>query len=165
MYAAVPRITPNAVTAGLVTVASAPEARSLDGSSALASPKSSTLTVPSGRSLMFASLVRSFQRLGNLLRDGQRLARRQRTGGNPFCECHALDEFQDQHGRRAGILDSVDRRDERMVQRGQDLCFAAEPGRPIAIVRDVVRKHLERDVASERRIAGTIDLSHSSGAE
>jgi len=120
------RITPHAVTAGLVTVASAPEARSFDGGSkALASPKSSTFDgavraeLDVGRleiAMDDASLVSSFQCLGNLVRDDQRLAERQRPSADPFCQCHALDELQDQHGRRAGILDSVDRRDERMVQ-------------------------------------------------
>jgi hypothetical protein len=50
-------MTPHAVTAGLVIVASAPDATAFEaGSSALASPKSSTFTVPSGRSLMLAGL-------------------------------------------------------------------------------------------------------------
>ena len=57
MYAAVPSKTPPAVImAGDVIVGeeTAPAAASPDGSSALASPKSSTLTVPSGRTLMLA---------------------------------------------------------------------------------------------------------------
>ncbi len=58
MYAAVPRIMPICVIAGVVIVgefdSSARAAPA--GSSALASPKSRTFTVPSGRSLMFAGL-------------------------------------------------------------------------------------------------------------
>ena len=56
MYAAVPRIIPACVIAGVVIVGdidalgNAPDA----GSIALAKPKSSTFTVPSSRTLMFA---------------------------------------------------------------------------------------------------------------
>ena len=102
-------MTPNAVAAGLVTVASAPDATAFEaGSSALASPKSSTFTVPSGRSLILAGfrsrwtmplLVRGFQGLGNLVGDAQGLVDRQGPA-HPFRERNALDEFQDEHRRR-----------------------------------------------------------------
>ncbi len=57
MYAAVPRITPGVVIAGDVIVGdmvTLPETTA--GSITLARPKSSTLTIPSGRSEMFAGL-------------------------------------------------------------------------------------------------------------
>ena len=56
MYAAVPRITPICVSAGLVIVGDAVASLPLIvvGSNALANPKSRTLTAPSDRILMFA---------------------------------------------------------------------------------------------------------------
>ena len=55
MYAAVPRMIPaRVIIAGLVIVGELIVAA--EGSSAFASPKSSTLTVPSARTLMFAGL-------------------------------------------------------------------------------------------------------------
>ena len=57
MYAAVPRMTPSRVAAGLVMVGDcdvAGRALAPSGDSAFASPKSSTFTVPSSLTLMFA---------------------------------------------------------------------------------------------------------------
>ena len=62
MYAAVPRMTPRCVTAGDVNVGefsrapAANPAADVTGSSAFASPKSNTFTVPSLRTMMFAGL-------------------------------------------------------------------------------------------------------------
>jgi hypothetical protein len=57
MYAAVPRMTPACVIAGVVIVGDidTPDVTAA-GSNALARPKSNTLTVPSGRTLMLAGL-------------------------------------------------------------------------------------------------------------
>ena len=65
------------------------------GSIGFASPKSSTFTVPSGRTLMFVGLeiamndsllMRRFKRFGNLLRNGQCLVERDSDLGDPVCE-------------------------------------------------------------------------------
>ena len=61
MYAAVPRIIPTCVIAGEVSVGEFDSPASLPllataGSIAFAKPKSSTLTVPSGRTLTLAGL-------------------------------------------------------------------------------------------------------------
>ena len=87
MYAAVPRIIPACVIAGVVIVG---DIETLDvtapaGSSAFASPKSSTFTVPSGAHLDVGGfqiamddplLVRGFEGFGDLLRDRQRFVER-----------------------------------------------------------------------------------------
>jgi hypothetical protein len=52
-----------------------------------------------------------------------------------------------------------------MVQRRQDLRFAAKPADPVGIAGDGVRKDLERNIASEAGIASPVDLPHSSGTE
>ena len=58
MYAAVPRITPACVIAGVVIVGDCDALGDIApaGSIAFAKPKSSTFTVPSARTLMFAGL-------------------------------------------------------------------------------------------------------------
>ena len=72
------------------------------GSSALANPKSSTFTVPSARTLMFAGfrsrwtmplLVRRFERLGDLPRDRQRLVERIGPARDALREIFTLDEL------------------------------------------------------------------------
>ena len=99
MYAAVPRITPTPVI-----IAGDGDRRGLRvgvgagghaaGSSAFARPKSSTFTVPSARTLMFAGFRSRWmmpcscapQRLGDLPRDRQRLVERDRALRDPIGE-------------------------------------------------------------------------------
>lgn len=43
--------------------------------------------------------------------------------------------------------------------------FALETGEPIRISRERARQQLDGDIATQPRIAGPIDLTHSAGAE
>ena len=113
MYAAVPRIMPACVIAGVVIVGDCDTfgADAPTGSIAFARPKSSTFTVPSGahldvRGLQIAMddalLVRRFERLGDLL---ARSATPRRAGSRPRAircdEILALDQF---HHERADAV-------------------------------------------------------------
>ena len=114
MYAAVPRITPSCVIAGLVIVGDCDTVGDATvGSIAFASPKSSTFTVPSvahfdvGRfqiAVDDALLVRRFQSLGNLPRDRQRLVERDRALRDAVGQRRPLDQLQ--HQRRTPPLSS-----------------------------------------------------------
>jgi hypothetical protein len=50
------------------------------------------------------------------------------------------------HARR--VIDAVDPRDVRMIQRCQDLRFSLESGEAAVVGSDVRRQHLNRDVAA-----------------
>ena len=109
-----------------------------------ASPKSSTLTVPSARSLMFAgfrsrwmmpSLVRRFERFGDLPRDRQRLVERHRAARDPLGEVFALDQLHHERVDAVRVLQPVDGRDVRMIQGGEDFGFALEARQPVGIAR------------------------------
>ena len=110
-------------------------------------------------------LVRRFERLGNLLRDRQRLVERDRAARDPLRQILALDQFHDERAHAAGFLEAVDVRDVRMVQRRERLRFAREPREPIGIVRERVGQDLERDVAIQLRVAGAIHLAHAAFAD
>ena len=78
------------------------------GRSAFARPKSSTFTAPSGRTMMLAGLrsrwmmpllVGGFERLDDLLRDGQRIFERHRTARESLGEVLPFDELH----RRAHV--------------------------------------------------------------
>ncbi len=43
--------------------------------------------------------------------------------------------------------------------------LALEPRQAIGIGRELVRQHLDRDVAVQLRVAGAVDLAHAAGAE
>ena len=66
--------------------------------------------------------------------------------------------------RRVGF-DPVDGRDVRVVQGGERLGFAREPGQPIGIIRERVRQDLQRDIAIELRVAGPPHLPHAAFAD
>ena len=53
-------------------------------------------------------LVRRFERLGDLLRDGQRLVDRDRPARNALRQVLALDEFHHQRTDTVGFFETVD---------------------------------------------------------
>ena len=69
-------------------------------------------------------LVRRFERVGDLSRDRQRFVERNRAASNPHRQIVAFDELHDEGVHAAAIFESVDRRDVRMIERGEDLRFA-----------------------------------------
>jgi hypothetical protein len=115
--------------------------------------------------------VCGLDRLGDLLRDGQGLVRRQWPGGDSRGQRRPVHELHDEGGDRIAarlrghFQDTVDLRDVGMVERGQHLRFAVEARQPIGIVCDGGVKQLDGDVAIQLRIAGAMDLAHASPAE
>ena len=63
-----------------------------------------------------ALLVRRFQRVGDLPRDGQRLTDRDVPPFEPIGERVAVDELEDERGRAIQVLDAVDGADVRVIQ-------------------------------------------------
>jgi hypothetical protein len=61
-------------------------------------------------------LMRRFERIGDLLRDGQCLIDRQGSACDPLRQVLTLDEFHDQRAHPAGFFQTVDVRDVRVVQ-------------------------------------------------
>ena len=69
------------------------------------------------------------------------------------------------NGCPVGLLEPVDRRDVRVVERGEQVRLAPEAAEPLGVVRHLRRQHLDRDVAPERRVGGAVDLAHAAGAD
>ena len=63
-----------------------------------------------------ALLVGGFQRLRDLLGDGERLVNGNSTLGDAVGEGRPLDQFQDECLRLVGLFQALDGRDVRMVQ-------------------------------------------------
>ena len=110
-------------------------------------------------------LVRRLQRLGNLLRDWQRFIERNRPACDPVGEVFALDEFHHEGIDAVGVLQPVDGRDVRMVQRGEDFRFALESGKALGIRREGLRQNLQSDVAFQSGIPRPIDFTHAADAD
>src|SRR5687767_6000681 len=67
--------------------------------------------------------------------------------------------------RGVRVLEPMDVRDIGMVERRQQLRFAAEPAQTLWVVGEQVRENLDRDVTVQLGIAGPIDLTHTTGPE
>ncbi len=176
MYAAVPRITP-AVVAACVTVGEAerlgsdPE-RSADP--ALARPKSSTFTAPSGLSITFPGfrsrcttprLVRRLDARRDLPAHVQRFVHRQRAARDTPRQRLALDQLEHQIAMTLDLFETVDARDVRMVERGEQSRLALEARQPLGLLRERRGQHLDRHLASQPRVARAVHLAHAAGAE
>jgi hypothetical protein len=62
------------------------------------------------------------------------------------------------------LLDAIDGRDVRVVQRGYRAGFALEPSDALGVGGEVVRQRLQGNVAPELRVASLPHLAHAATA-
>jgi hypothetical protein len=110
-------------------------------------------------------LMRGFEGIRDLSRDGKRLVEWQRAALQPMRERFAVNEFEDEELFAVGFVLTVDRADVRMIQRGEYPGFTAEPCKAFRIFREARGQDLQRDVASELRVTGAIHLAHAARAK
>ena len=77
-------------------------------------------------------------------------------------EILTVGQLEDEEGLPAGFLESVDGRDVLVAQRSEYVSLALEAGQAVRICRELLGEELQCDVATELRVAGSIDLPHSS---
>jgi hypothetical protein len=87
------------------------------------------------------------------------------AGFAPRGQRFALHVLHHQEVGVAGAADVVQRADVRVIERGDRACLALEALAQLGRGREMGRKHLDRHVAPEARIAGAVDLAHAAGAE
>jgi len=109
-----------------------------------------------------AVFVRVLQGVGNLPGDRQRFVERDRPLCDPVRQCRTFDEF---HDERLALRKPVDRRDVRMIERGEHLCFTLEARKPLGICSVEIRQHLQRHVAMQAAVVRPIHLAHASYAD
>jgi hypothetical protein len=63
------------------------------------------------------------------------------------------------------VLETVDLRDVRVVQRGESAGFVLEAGESLAIGDERRRQDLDRDLAPELAVTGAVHLAPGAGAE
>src|SRR5262249_40942149 len=76
-----------------------------------------------------------------------------------------FDELHHERRHACLFLDAVNRRDVRMVQRGEHLGLALKPRKAIGVGRQLDRQDLDRDVPLQPCVGRAIHLTHSAGAE
>ena len=170
-----PRIIPACVIAGVVIVGDCDMVGdAADGSIAFASPKSSTFTVPSGRTLMFAGFRSRWMIPCSCAASSASaicfaIGSASSSGIGSACDALrqvlALDQLHDERVHATGLLRGRGCGDVGMIQRREGLRFAREPREPFGVAREELGQDLDRDVAIQLRVAGAIHLAHAAGAE
>ena len=112
-----------------------------------------------------ALVVRLLERLGDLLRDLERLVDGDRAAREPLLEVFALDELESEERLPVGLLEPVDRGDVRVVEGGEKVRLALEAAQALGVLRHLRRQHLDRHVAVEVRVGGPVHLAHAPGPE
>src|SRR5687768_5751638 len=77
----------------------------------------------------------------------------------------AFDELHHKCAPATGVLETVERRDVRMIQGGKQLRLPLEPCQPVCIRGKVLRQELQRHVAPQTRVVRTVDLTHATDAD
>ena len=108
-----------------------------------------------------AFVVRGLERLGDLPGDGERFVEWKTSAPNPLRERRARHELHHEEAMAFGFLQSVNRGNIGVVERRERLCLARESRHAIGISSESVWKQLERDGATELRVSGLIDITHS----
>jgi hypothetical protein len=105
--------------------------------------------------------VPRFEGFRHLLRDRERFAEGDGTEGDPLRERWAFHELEHQ----SVLLEPVDRRDVRMVERRDEPRLTLEPRDPIRIGGELVGKDLDSHLAAELGIPSAVDLAHAALAD
>ncbi len=112
-----------------------------------------------------AELVRGFERVGNLSRDGQCVGEWDSRGlADHLGQRGPLDQFHDDGVGGGRVFEPVDVRDVGMIEGAEHLRLALEPRQSVRVVGQQTRQHLQCDVAIELRVPGPIHLSHAAFA-
>jgi hypothetical protein len=96
-------------------------------------------------------------RNGDGITDG--LAHRDRAGDQALTQRLPFEQLRDDERGVPLDADVVHRQDVRVVQRGERAGLLLEALEPIGVGRQCRRQHLDRDVASQPRVAGAVDTS------
>jgi hypothetical protein len=101
--------------------------------------------------------MRCFQRFSDLMCDRQCFVDRDGSLGDAIGQRRSFDQLQYERLNAVRFVEAVDRRDVRMIEGRENLRFTLEAGKPVE--GKGLGEDLQGDVASQLRIAGTIDFA------
>src|SRR5262245_47004888 len=110
-------------------------------------------------------LVRGFECIENLAREGERVFDRDWTSAHPFGERLPLNQFEDQVALTIGLGEVIDRGDVGMIQGSDGLRLTMESRDAIGILRMRGRQNLDGDLSIELGVLGSVDLAHATCPE
>jgi hypothetical protein len=109
--------------------------------------------------------VRRGKSFGDLPGDRARVANRERPIGERLSQRAALDPLHRDPGDAVFLADVVDGHDRRVIERRGRSCLELEAAPQRRIADPLRRDHLQRDLASQPRVAAAIDFAHSADAD
>ena len=112
-----------------------------------------------------ALLMRCFEPLGDLLPDGERIIDRDWPFRDAVSESRAFNQLHHERMNAAPLLEAVDLRDVRMVQRRERLGFTLESCQTLRVLCERLREYLDGDWPTELRICRPVDLAHPAHAD
>ena len=118
-----------------------------------------------------AFFVGRVQCVRDLPRDRQRVADRNGSQGTVFRPRQSLrerlsfDELEDEGVHAISIFEAVDGPDVRMIERSERARLALEACMPVGIGGEAGGQDLDRDVATELRVARAINFAHPARSE
>lgn len=112
-----------------------------------------------------ALLVRRFEGIGDLFRDGKRFDDWEGAPSDVFRQGGPIDQLHHQGLDATLFFEPVNLGDVGVVQRGEQLRFALQPAEALGIARKRVREHLHRDAAFEPGVCRSVYLPHRAGAD
>src|SRR5206468_12628981 len=77
----------------------------------------------------------------------------------------SLNQFHREEVRTVRLFDRVDGNDAWMIERGNRLRLAPEPGNALGIAGEAFGKYLQRDLATKLVVARAIHFAHAAGAQ
>ena len=110
------------------------------------------------------SFVSGFQRFSDLLRYRQGFIDRDGPPSNAVSKGRPLDQLQYQRASIVSLFETVDSRNVRMVQTGEDLGLSLEPSESVRVSRERLGEDLECDSSVELGVGGLVDLPHAAFA-
>ena len=110
-------------------------------------------------------VVSRAHRLGDLLRNGDRLVDWNRTERDAVRQRRTLHQFHDEGGHAVGAFEPVDRGDVRMIQRSQEFGFTLKARETFGVGNQRLGENLHGHGALEATVSGAIDLAHAALAD
>jgi hypothetical protein len=111
--------------------------------------------------------VGRLQRFSNLGSDANRLRKIEAARRQFVLQRRPRHQFENEEANIAwlSVLQAINRRDMRMVQRSQHVRFAFESGQARRIARELRRQDFDSHFPAELGIAGAINLAHAARTE
>ncbi len=110
-------------------------------------------------------VVGGFERRDDLKRNPHRFFGRHGAFLDPVCQGRAIHELHHDDHLIVSLLESVDRRNVRVIHRGEKLSLAFEASQPIGIVDESLWEHFDRDIPAKLSIRCAPDFAHAARAD